>query len=99
MARSTSSNTTNGRLERIEEKLDKLTDAMVSVARAEEKIGSLMGDHEKMHERLNRLSAKLDDVQRTVDENARTVSIINKLFWAVITAIAIGLASQFMLGV
>jgi len=90
--------TTNDRLQRIEDKVDKLAEAMISVARAEEKIGTLMNDHEKMHERLNRLSAKIDDVQRTVDENARTVSIINKLFWAVITAIAIGLASQFMLG-
>ena len=90
--------TTNDRLQRIEDKVDKLAEAMISVARAEEKIGTLMNDHERMHERLNRFSAKLDDVQRTVDENARTVSIINKLFWAVITAIAIGLASQFMLG-
>mgnify|MGYP000187840034 CR=1 FL=1 len=90
--------TTNDRLQRIEEKVDRLAEAMISVARAEEKISTLMNDHEKMHERLNRLSAKIDDVQRTVDENARTVSIINKLFWAVITAIAIGLASQFMLG-
>ena len=90
--------TTNDRLQRIEEKVDRLAEAMISVARAEEKISTLMNDHEKMYERLNRLSAKIDDVQRTVDENARTVSIINKLFWAVITAIAIGLASQFMLG-
>ena len=90
--------TTNDRLQRIEDKVDKLAEAMIALARAEEKIGTLMNDHEKMHERLNRFSAKLDDVQRTVDENARTVSIINKLFWAVITAIAIGLASQFMLG-
>jgi len=90
--------TTSDRLQRIEDKVDKLAEAMISVARAEEKIGTLMNDHEKMHERLNRFSAKLDDVQRTVDENARTVSIINKLFWAVITAIAIGVASQFMLG-
>jgi len=90
--------TTNDRLQRIEEKVDRRAEAMISVARAEEKISTLMNDHEKMHERLNRLSAKIDDVQRTVDENARTVSIINKLFWAVITAIAIGVASQFMLG-
>lgn len=88
--------TTNARLDRIESKVDKLVDAMISVARAEEKISSLMTDHEKMHERLNRLSAKIDDVQKTVDDNARTVNIVNKLFWAVITAIVIGLATQFM---
>lgn len=88
--------TTSTRLDRIEGKLDKLTDAMVSVARAEEKIGTLMNDHEKMHERLNRFSQKLDDIEKKVDDNARTVQVINKLFWAVITAIAVGLASQFM---
>lgn len=88
--------TTSTRLDRIEAKLDKLTDAMVSVARAEEKIGTLMNDHEKMHERLNRFSQKLDDIEKKVDDNARTVNVINKLFWAVITAIVVGLASQFM---
>ncbi len=88
--------TTSTRLDRIEGKLDKLTDAMVSVARAEEKIGTLMNDHEKMHERLNRFSQKLDDIEKKVDDNARTVQVINKLFWAVITAIAGGVASQFM---
>ena len=88
--------TTSTRLDRIEGKLDKLTDAMVSVARAEEKIGTLMNDHEKMHERLNRFSQKLDDIEKKVEDNARTVQVINKLFWAVITAIVVGLASQFM---
>ena len=33
--------TQNQRLDRIEEKIDKLAEAMVSLARAEEKIGSL----------------------------------------------------------
>ena len=36
------------RLSRIEEKLDRLTDAMVSMARAEEKINALNDDHTKM---------------------------------------------------
>ena len=66
------------RLDRIELKLDKLADAMVSMARAEEKINGLKDDHENTRERLNRLSAKLDDIQRAVDNNSRTISIINK---------------------
>ena len=53
------------RLDRIEVKLDKLADAMVSMARAEEKITALQDDHDKMYERLNRLSTKLDAVSYT----------------------------------
>jgi predicted nucleic acid-binding Zn-ribbon protein len=86
------------RLTRIEEKLDRLTDAMVSMARAEEKISSLNDDHNKMYERLNRLSVKLDDIEKKVDDNHRTVCIINRLVYAAIVA-AIGayVAQNFML--
>jgi len=78
--------TMDSRLDRIEEKLDRLTEAMISMARAEEKINSLQKENIKTYERLNRLSQKLDDIQYRVDENARTVVLINKLFWVVIVA-------------
>ena len=85
------------RLTRIEEKLDRLTDAMVSMARAEEKINALNDDHNKMYERLNRLSVKLDDIEKKVDDNHRTVCIINRLVYAAIVA-AVGayVAQNFM---
>ena len=50
--------TTNQRLERIEEKLDQLTDAMISLARAEEKLAAMQRNQENNHERVNKLSAK-----------------------------------------
>jgi predicted nuclease with TOPRIM domain len=74
------------RLTRIEEKLDRLTDAMVSMARAEEKINALNDDHARMYERLNRLSMKLDDIEKKVDDNARTVNLINKIVYAAVVA-------------
>ena len=78
--------TTDQRLERIEVKLDQLTDAMVSLARAEEKIASLADNHNNQMERINRLSVKIDDIEKKVDDNARTVSIINKLVYAAVVA-------------
>lgn len=86
--------TTATRLNRIEEKLDKLADAMVSIARAEEKMTGLKEDHEKMYERVNRLSAKLDDIERKVEDNNRTVTVINKLFWVAIVAATGSIAAQ-----
>jgi chlorite dismutase len=81
--------TTANRLDRIETKLDQLTDAMVAMARAEEKIISLQEDQNNMFERINRHSEKLDQIQRTVDDNHRTICVINKVFW-VITVTVIG---------
>ena len=77
------------RLGRIEQKIDKLADAMISLARAEEKIVSLQEDHDNMRERMNKLSVRLDEIQRTCDDNARTVSIINKVVYVAVVA-AIG---------
>ena len=84
------------RLDKIEEKLDKLTEAMVSMARAEEKINALKDDHDKQYERMNRLSVKLDDIEKKVDDNARTVSLINKLVFAAVIAALGSLAAQWI---
>lgn len=86
--------TTNNRLDRIEEKLDKLTDAMIAMARTEEQIKYLSEDHEKMYARINKLSTKLDDVERVVLENHRTVCFIQKLFWVALVAAAGSIAAN-----
>ena len=78
--------TNESRLDRIETKIDKLADAMISLARAEEKIIALQDDHDNMIERLNKLSIKLDEIQKAVDDNARTVGIINKVVYAAMVA-------------
>lgn len=81
--------TNEARLDRIEQKIDKLADAMISLARAEEKIIALQDDHDNMRDRMNKLSIKLDEIQKTCDENARTVGVINKVVYVAVAA-AIG---------
>ena len=80
--------TTSTRLTRIEDKLDKLVEAMVSLARAEEKIEALQDDHSKQYERINKLSQKIDDIERIVLDNQKTVQFMHKLFWVVVVAAA-----------
>ena len=89
--------TTGQRLDSIEEKIDRLADAMISLARAEEKIIALQDDHDNMRERMNKLSVKLDDIQRTVDNNSRTVSLINKIVIAAVIAGIGSLVAQWMI--
>jgi tetrahydromethanopterin S-methyltransferase subunit G len=86
--------TTNARLDRIEEKLDNLTEAMIALARAEEKIAGIKQAHDSGWERMNRFSEKLDSIERQVGENANTVKIINKLFWVAVIAVAGSIAAQ-----
>ena len=85
---------TDDRLVRIEQKVDKLSEALVSMARAEEKLVGLKEDHDRAFERLNRFSAKLDEIEKKVDDNARTVQTINKLFWVVAVAVVGSIVTQ-----
>ena len=86
--------TQNNRLDRIEEKIDKLSDAMISLARAEEKLIQIEKTNHAAYERMNRFSEKLDQLETIVTKNNQTVTIINKLFWAVIVTVAGAVASQ-----
>ena len=86
--------TTNARLDRIEEKLDALTEAMISLARAEEKIASIKQAQDSSYERMNHFSKKLDSIEDQVRDNAHTVSVINKLFWVAVVAISGSIAAQ-----
>lgn len=75
------------RLDRIEGKIDKLADAMVSLARTEEKILSMEKENHNHFERMNRFSEKLDNVERKVNENAHTVNTLVKISGVVGVAI------------
>lgn len=82
------------RLDRIEEKLDKLSEAMVSIARAEEKLFAMESKYASQYDRMNRFSEKLDHIERTVVANSQTVNNIIKLFWLVVAAAIAATVSQ-----
>ena len=85
-----------GRLERIEKKIDDLSTAMISLARAEEKLLSIEKNNFASYERMNRLSRKIDDIEKLTIENSRTVSFINRVFWIALTvAISGGVGMYF----
>lgn len=85
------------RLDRIEEKIDKLSDAMITLARAEEKLIAIEQNHRNHYERMNRFSQKLDQIEMKVQDNAKTVLIINRLFWIAATTLAAAVFSQHLL--
>lgn len=84
----------DARLARIEEKLDRLADAMISLARAEEKLVNMEDKYNNQFARMNKFSEKLDRIESQVLENASTVNMINKLFWVAIVAVSGAIAAQ-----
>ena len=87
----------DNRLDKIEEKIDRLTDAMVSIARAEEKLINIEEKYQNQFDRLNRFSEKLDRIEAQVGENAGTVKLINKLFWVAVAAVIGGFAANILM--
>ena len=85
---------TDKRLDRIEQKIDTLTDALVTIARFEEKMDAYAQYRDDSWARMNKFSEKLDAIEKKVDENSHTVQVINKLFWAAIVAAASAVAAQ-----
>ena len=82
------------RLERIENKMDKMEEALVTLARVEEKMENNNKYRDDSWSRMNKFSEKLDAIEKKVDENAHTVQVINKLFWVAIVAAAGAIATQ-----
>jgi len=85
------------RLNRIEEKLDKLAEAVVALARAEEKIQTLTSFSKQQSEMIIGLGNRITKVEEMVQSNASTVGIINKIFWIIISTTAIAITGLITL--
>jgi len=79
------------RFDRLEVKLDKLAEALVALARVEEKMIAVEKNNSNNFDRMNRFSQKLDEIEKKVDDNAHTVGIINKVVYLISAAIIAGL--------
>ena len=75
------------RLDRIEEKLDQMAQAIIALARAEEKISTLADFNKQQSEQIQSLINRIDRVEQLVNSNASTVNVINKIFWVIIVGL------------
>ena len=87
----------SARLDRIEEKIDKMSDAIISLARAEEKIATMAEFGKQQGEQILALINRVDRMEILVRQNAHTVNIINKLFWIVIAGAATAITGMLFI--
>ena len=87
------------RLDRIEEKIDRMSEAIIALARAEEKIEALTRSFNDQNKVIVNLAQRIDDVEGVVQANTSTVNIINKIFWIIISAAAVAVSGMLFLQV
>jgi len=87
----------SARFERIEVKIDQMSDAIIALARAEEKIITLAEITKQQGVQVLTLINRVDTLETLVRQNASTVSVINKLFWIVIAAAATAITGMLFI--
>ena len=87
----------NDRLDRIENKLDLLSDVIVSITRAEEKIETLAKYGEAQATQILKIVERLDSLEKKVTSNEIVVTVINKIFWIVVTGIVGGISGMYLI--
>ena len=87
----------SARLDRIEEKIDRMSEAIIALARAEEKISTLTSFSKQQSEQIVNLINRVDRLEGLVRDNSNTVSIINRLFWIVIAAAATAITGMLFI--
>lgn len=83
------------RLSRIENKLDKLAEAVVSLARMEERMITLFNRMDKYEEEKKTLEGRVGDIEDAVHSSTSKISFAERVFWVVTTA-AIGSGFWFL---
>ena len=80
--------TQSDRLDRIEEKIDKMSEAIIALARAEEKIITLTSFSKQQSEQIQSVINRVDKIDEIVRTNSNTVNFINKIFWILMASAA-----------
>lgn len=87
------------RLNRIEEKIDKLAEFVVQLARVEEKLESLEISRDKMGQRLGAMEHQQLVMQNTLGNHEKIMSSLTRLLWTVLTTAASGVVGAvFLIG-
>ena len=80
------------RLTRMEEKIDKLSDAVVSIARAEEKLIQLGTLTDVLFKKIDDMNSRMVELEKTTAETKAFVSGFTKLSWVFVTGLLTALA-------
>ena len=85
------------RMDRLESKIEKLTDAVVAIARAEEKIATLVTTVNSIDDQVDHTVIRVNELEKDNILIKKSVSFNSKFFWVVITAAITSIATAIIL--
>jgi hypothetical protein len=80
------------RLTRIEQKVDKLSDAVISIARAEEKLIQLGTLTDVLFKKIDDMNSRMMDMEKTTAETRAFINGFNKLTWIFVSGLLTAIA-------
>lgn len=83
------------RLSRMEEKLDRLSEAVVAMARMEERMLTIFKRMDKFDSCLQKIDDRLDETERQAIARGQKIAFAERLFWMICTG-AVGLAFVYL---
>lgn len=72
---------------RMEHKIDRLSEAVVQLARMEERMVALFNRMDKYDDEHDRIETRVDNLENTSTKRGTVFDAVNKSFWIVITAL------------
>ena len=75
------------RLNRIEAKLDKLTEAMSMIARVDEKLVAGSERIDRLEYRLDEQESEIDTLKSDVGQNTQSVQAAERFVWVLVSAV------------
>ena len=89
------SDTQDQRLEKIEQKIDRLADAVVSIARIEESVATVLKQNDRFFIRMDKMEERVDAVENKSSLNTRSFSFLERFLWVCVSS-GVGLLVYFL---
>ena len=83
------------RLSRMENKLDKLSEAVLAIARMEERMLTVFERLENVDGSIKKMDDRVDEIEKQALVRVQKIAFAERLFWMIVTG-AVGLAFVFL---
>ena len=83
------------RLHRMEEKIDKLSEAVVAMARMEERMVTLFNRMDNFDSAVKKIDERMDEAEKQAIARGQKIAFAERFFWMICTG-AVGLAFVYL---
>ena len=77
----------SNRLEKLETKIDRLSDAVIAIARIEERVTTVLKQNDRFIARMDRLEDRVEIVEQKAIVSSRGINTFERAFWIILSGI------------